>query len=247
MQENKLHATQLLLTNPELRLDLVNMSGSSALHLACRKNSSSVIAPFCQDRRCTEEIINQKNKYGQTAVMLAVQFGALKCLKELDSIKYVDWETKKNGKSLMDEAYHFGQRETLDFLNGRSLRLKLENGIGTDPDQVGEVAAKIARLNISTAKLEKEAECLKLIHRAERMEMEENLSKLIESQKKEEDIQKTELLENYVQLDELKQKLQSSLGLSPTSSLPTSNLWRPYVIQPSKTSETFDCKPDLEK
>ena len=232
MQENKLQATKLLLTNPDLRLDLVNVSGSSALHLACRKNSSSVIAPFCQDRRCTEEIINKKNKYGQTAVMLAVQFGALKCLKELDSIKSVDWETTKKGKSLIDEAFRFCQKETMEFLRERFNRLA--NKKKTDPDQIGKDAAKLARMNFATTELVKEVERLELVHREKQTELEESLRKL--------DAMKEKMTLHNNLVEKLKLQLQSPLGFSFAPAPPS--LWRP--LQLSQSGDIFDCESEEE-
>jgi ankyrin repeat protein len=77
----------------------------TALHWACYDGYAECVALLGQDRRMTSRIINIKNLYGQTALMLAVERTDLSCVKRMVELDGVDWETKNNnGVGLEDVA-----------------------------------------------------------------------------------------------------------------------------------------------
>jgi ankyrin repeat protein len=94
-----------LLAHPDIRLDCTSSNGLGPLHFACYGNSPSVIPVFGQDSRCTPAIINAKDRWGQTALMQAVDCGNLDCVKEMDKLEGTDWGTDNDkGETLLDVA-----------------------------------------------------------------------------------------------------------------------------------------------
>ena len=89
---------RFLLSRPDTRLDIDDRNGCTPLHLACWYNCFEVILPFCQDARCTQELINLKNNEGHSALMASVyhqgQVSSLKILSE--EVRGIDWNTKNN-------------------------------------------------------------------------------------------------------------------------------------------------------
>jgi ankyrin repeat protein len=77
----------------------------TALHFACYKGSAECVALLGKDRRMNSNIINTKNNYGNTALMMAVQHDNLSCVEMMAELDGVDWETTdEDGESLEDVA-----------------------------------------------------------------------------------------------------------------------------------------------
>jgi len=98
---------RFLLTQPELRLDKRDsVGGGTVLHSACVHNKNiAVVKLFCQDRRCTPSFVNIKNDEGWTALMVAVYWGELEIVKEMEKVEGIDFDTKNNDdKTLIEMA-----------------------------------------------------------------------------------------------------------------------------------------------
>ena len=134
MGKNHTDIVKLLLDRPETKLVMENIDSTTALHFACLKNAASVIILYCQDKRITADIINQKDKWGNTPLMEAVENGSLDALKELSKVDLVDWNTKDgNGRTVMEVAFLYKQRNVVRYLRSRNDALKISNAEkGTD-------------------------------------------------------------------------------------------------------------------
>ena len=77
MRKNHYTIGTMLLAQPDIKLDCTANNGLGPLHFACYGNSPSVIPVFGKDRRCTPAFINTKDRWGQTALMQAVDCGNL--------------------------------------------------------------------------------------------------------------------------------------------------------------------------
>ena len=98
---------ELLLSKPETRLDMTDEEGRTPLHIICGEKSEGewsiesshsfdLLIPlllFCKDYRCSEEVLNKKNKAGKTALMVAVDNALLPQVAILAKVKGVDWNT----------------------------------------------------------------------------------------------------------------------------------------------------------
>jgi len=107
MKHNRLDIVRKFLALSFLLLDKSDTRGNTALHWACDTlaEDSSVITLFCQDKRCTPNIINKKNNEGCTALMVAVRRGNVDSVKELDKVEGIDFDTKDNdGRTLIEAA-----------------------------------------------------------------------------------------------------------------------------------------------
>ena len=72
-----------LLEVPEMKLDIDDCRGNTALHYACDDNRVSIIRLLCQDSRCSPDIVNKKNRLGWTPLMVAVHGGHLDIVRIL--------------------------------------------------------------------------------------------------------------------------------------------------------------------
>ena len=113
-----------LLARPETRLDILDQDGRTPLHAAStdlihsgnlvaviqgRERYSGDLAAsirvFCQDPRCTAEILNKPDKNGCSPLMLAVTQEKLGNLLEFEKVRGLNWNTRnKKGQCLMDVA-----------------------------------------------------------------------------------------------------------------------------------------------
>ena len=121
MLSNHTEVVRFLLTQPELQLDKRNSYGDTALHWACSNNGMiSVVRLFCQDRRCTPSVVNIKNYHGRTALMVAVYFGQLEIVKEMETVEGTDFDTKdSNGRTLIEMARMMKRTAVLEYLRNR--------------------------------------------------------------------------------------------------------------------------------
>jgi len=112
---------RLLLTQPELQLDKRDSDGETALHMACLDNwNIPVFRMLRQDRRCTPSVVNIKNNDGWTALMLAVYYGRLEIVKEMEKVEGIDFDTKdNNGRTLIEVARVENETAVLEYLRDR--------------------------------------------------------------------------------------------------------------------------------
>ena len=64
MQFNRVSIVRLLLARPGTRLDITDSTGDTALHYACGMNVAEVVRLYCQDARCTPDLLNKKSNFG---------------------------------------------------------------------------------------------------------------------------------------------------------------------------------------
>jgi len=104
---NKPTVLSLLLTCKDLVLDkATKLEGYTALHYACMKGSSPVIALLGSDKRCTPVVLNKKDNNGDTPLMRAVMFGNLESLKEMEKLQGTNFRTEnKFREGLLDVAW----------------------------------------------------------------------------------------------------------------------------------------------
>ena len=86
---------RMLLARADTRLDVTNSDGYTGLHLACCLNKAECVSLYGEDRRCSAQLLNLKNNAGKTPVMLAVEQGHWECVREMEKLAGVDFETRK--------------------------------------------------------------------------------------------------------------------------------------------------------
>ena len=110
-----------LLKHPGIELGNKHTSmGSTALHYACAYKNVSMMKLFCQDSRCSPSIVNMKDSYGETALVLAVYYGFLDIVKELDKEGTDFFAKDRKGRTLIEMARMFNKAEVLEYLIERS-------------------------------------------------------------------------------------------------------------------------------
>ena len=80
---NQREIVEILLVRDDLDIAVTNPVGNTVLHYACFEGKADCVALLGQDRRMTRQIINRKNKFGSTALMVAVLYGHLSCVEEM--------------------------------------------------------------------------------------------------------------------------------------------------------------------
>ena len=131
------------------------MFGFTALHFACVKDgvSPTVISLLGRDRRCTPIVLNKKDNGGDSPLMLAVMFGNLESLREMEKLEGTNFHTKNSyGEGLVDVARrveeNYGQEKCMAVLEYLLNRKKVES--------LKEMAAhSVARLLSSEDDVEK--------------------------------------------------------------------------------------------
>ena len=114
-----LDIVKTLLEVPALQLGKCSNYGSTALHKACY-NEVSIIKVLCEDSRCSPGVVNKKTRNGYTALMVAVIYGQLNIVKELDR-EGTDFFTKdRYGATLIDMARRRNHDEVLEYLKERN-------------------------------------------------------------------------------------------------------------------------------
>ena len=90
---NQVDTLKFLLTCSELQLYKTTRDrfGNTALHLASCYDYVPILRLVCQDRRCTPTIVNMKNRWGETALMMAVDRGFLDVVKEMEMLEGTDF------------------------------------------------------------------------------------------------------------------------------------------------------------
>ena len=134
---------KLILDRPELKLGCTDKFGYSVLHDACFFNCPEMIPLICKDQRCTADLINKKNKLGNSCLMLAVEKGRIECLEELSKVKGVDWKTQKNdGESLMQVAKRSQNKEIMRILDEKLKQVATEERA----EESGEMATTLVKV-----------------------------------------------------------------------------------------------------
>ena len=107
MRMNDARIVEMLLNNPKTKLGVQTSSGKDALHQACFMGFIECVKLFASDRRCTPDVLNMKNREGNrdTALMVAVYFGRLNCVRLLIELPGIDLGPRTwDGKTLQDIA-----------------------------------------------------------------------------------------------------------------------------------------------
>jgi len=121
---NHLDIVRRLLEHPGLQVGKKGVDGKTGLHWACLLDSVSIVKLICQDSRCTPSVVNEKDSYGNTAVMIAAVRGNLDIMKELDK-EGTDFRGKDDrfGKTLIDWARMMNNDEVLEYLIERNKKV----------------------------------------------------------------------------------------------------------------------------
>ena len=99
-----LPVVELLLSSVDLDLSVVNKFGQTALHYACFMDNPRCVSLLGKDSRMTSQIINQRHKYSESALMEAVRHGALSCVREMDKLVNVDWDTRNVHNEFLEDV-----------------------------------------------------------------------------------------------------------------------------------------------
>ena len=76
-----------------------------ALHLACFMDLVECVKLYTSDFRCTADVLNMKNQDGDTALMVAVYWGNLDCVRLLAELPGTDFRARaRDGKTLEEVA-----------------------------------------------------------------------------------------------------------------------------------------------
>merc|ERR1719369_1424796 len=98
LMRNQPNILSILLTNKKIKLDI-----GTDLVTACLNQFNECIRHLTKDTRCTAEILNRKNKFGETAVMTAVVYGNTEMVEYLVDLPGIDLEAENDaGKSVKD-------------------------------------------------------------------------------------------------------------------------------------------------
>ena len=117
IQCNHTSTVKLLLSNPSTKFDITNSNGQTGLHVACFYNSDAVIQVFGTDIRCNPDIVNLKENSGDTAVMVAVGWGNLDCVREMAKLEGTDFGTKnREGATIIEVAKKLEHSNIVKFL-----------------------------------------------------------------------------------------------------------------------------------
>ena len=100
LEKNQPNILSILLTNKSIKIDI-----GKALINACLNKFNQCIRHLTKDTRCTTEILNRKNQFGETALMTAVVYGNTEMVEYLADLPGIDLKVKTNyGKFVMDLA-----------------------------------------------------------------------------------------------------------------------------------------------
>ena len=100
LKRNQPSILSILLSNKKIKLDI-----GTDLVTACLNQFNQCIRHLTKDTRCTAEILNRKNKFGETALMTAVVYGNTEMVEYLVDLPGIDLEVKNDyGKDVMDLA-----------------------------------------------------------------------------------------------------------------------------------------------
>jgi len=90
----------ILLTNQSIKFHF-----DDSLITACMCNYRECVELFTMDSRCTPDILNKKNEFGETALMTAVVYGHLEIVEILAKLPGIDFEAiNDDGKSALELA-----------------------------------------------------------------------------------------------------------------------------------------------
>ena len=98
LENNQPNILSLLLTNKTIKIDI-----GTALISACLNQFNQCIRYITKDTRCTADILNRKNQFGETALMTAVVYGNTEMVEYLANLPGIDLKAESDdGKSVKD-------------------------------------------------------------------------------------------------------------------------------------------------
>jgi len=98
LKRNQPNILSILLINKTIKLDI-----GTDLVTACLNQFNQCIRHLTKDTRCTAEILNRKNQFGETALMTAVVYGNTEMVEYLVDLPGIDLEAENDaGKSVKD-------------------------------------------------------------------------------------------------------------------------------------------------
>ena len=138
-----------ILAYPHTKLDCSNTyTGDTGLHYACCCNSPSVIPIIGQDRRCTPDILNIRDRGGRTPLMRAAEQGYLDCVKELDRLEGTDFQTKNSqGETLIEVTRRKNHAAVVQYLEER-MNQGAANVATNTLERMNQVAEGVATMHL---------------------------------------------------------------------------------------------------
>ena len=79
MRNGNNEVLKILLSCSDIKIDLKNKNGSTALHYACLHNQAKSVELFLAHHTCNKEIVRMKNEIGMTAEMLVDEKKGMEC------------------------------------------------------------------------------------------------------------------------------------------------------------------------
>ena len=106
---------ELLLQQPTLNINKVDIHGATAFHLTCATNNVTGLRMLLADRRLTS--VNARNVDGWTPLMMAVVIGSEESVRELVGVEGVDLEIGDFKGMSVEEAARWVKRSAIVWTN----------------------------------------------------------------------------------------------------------------------------------
>jgi len=222
MFNNHPSIVRMLLARADTRLDVTDSVGYTGLHWACRRNNPECVSLYGEDRRCSAQLLNLKNNAGNTPVMLAVERGHLECVREMEKLAGVDFETRNSqGETMIEVARRCDHHQIVQFLEMRIDQPDMRGaqaeirGAHADRD-APHVAADVASNTLDNRSLTEIAEELASIEAIGSV-MESEIDILEEKHREE---MNRNIVQNKARQDDLKRRMQDRLNSSTSTAPP---------------------------
>ena len=101
MMFNHPNIVSKLLATADIKIDATDSYGETGLHEACGNNNVECIKLFTKDKRCSPEILNMRDKNGESAVIAAVKRGHLDSVREMATVPGIDLSIRSSDGQTM--------------------------------------------------------------------------------------------------------------------------------------------------
>ena len=182
-----------LLVREDLDVGAFDKEGITFLHMLCsRDNSIDLLKLLLLHKNMNREVINKKNKDGETPLMIAVKKGQLEYVTEIGKLDIADWDTKNEfGKDLLEVAKNFGHISIVTYLEERKSRNTISqksNASILAQKLVGDFAKYIEAVEteskVMALEMETENQALEKTHSEEMVDLEKKQAMEKESLKR---------------------------------------------------------------
>ena len=118
MMSNHIEFLSSLLSLPAIKLDVLSQSaGSTPLHVACEYDNWMLMPYLLDDERFDDKVLNIQDKNGNTALIVAVKMGHIKCVHQLSDMKGINFGVKNlDNETAMDIASKYKDQIIIESL-----------------------------------------------------------------------------------------------------------------------------------